>query len=122
MGESMDYNRIIIILIMIFVIILVCGVFIIFNNNASTNNVNNSISNNTSSNINVEKINTEEVSSQSNSNTHLVIAEDGHYYTCDDNGKILEKLGPSKKYYPNDPSAVEYPDAESYYPYKQRQL
>lgn len=123
MGESMDYNKIIIILIMIFVIILVCGVFIIFNNNdAPTNNVNNSISNNTSSNINVEKINTEEVSGQSNSNTHLVIAEDGHYYVCDDNGKILEKLGPSKKYYPNDPSAVEYPDAESYYPYKQRQL
>lgn len=118
----MDYNKIIIILVVIFVIVLVCGVFIIFNNNASTDNVNNSISNNTSSNIDVEKVNTEEVSGQSNSNTHLVMAEDGHYYICDDNGKILEKLGPSKKYYPNDPSAVEYPDAESYYPYKQRQL
>lgn len=121
----MDYNKIILILVVLLVIILACGVFVIFNNNASTNNVNNSLSNNTSSNISVEKVNTEEVSgqsSQSNSNTHLVIAEDGHYYRCDDNGKILEKLGPSKKYYPNDPSAVDYPEAESYYPYKQRQL
>ena len=30
----------------------------------------------------------------------------------DDNGNILENLGPSKKYHPNDPNAVDYPDAE----------
>lgn len=118
----MDYNKIILILAVLLVIVLVGGIFVIFNNNASTVNVNDSIANNTSSSIDVEQITTEEASSQSDSNTHLVIAEDGHYYICDDNGKILEKLGPSKKYYPNDPAAVEYPDAESYYPYKQKAL
>ncbi|MBR6023612.1 MAG: hypothetical protein IK044_01445 [Methanobrevibacter sp.] len=118
----MDYNKIILILAVLLVILLVGGIFVIFNNNASTVNVNDSIANNTSSSIDVEQITTEEASSQSDSNTHLVIAEDGHYYICDDNGKILEKLGPSKKYYPNDPAAVEYPDAESYYPYKQKAL
>lgn len=50
---------------------------------------------------------------QTGSNTHVVIADDGYYALIDDNGNILEDLGPSKKYYPNDPNAVYYPDAES---------
>ena len=117
----MDYNKIIIILVALLLIVIVGGVFFVSSNNAPANNVNNTVVNNTSSNISVEQVNTEEVSSQS-SNTHLVIAQDGHYYICDDNGNILQNLGPSKKYYPNDPSAVDYPDAESYYPYMQNQL
>ena len=30
----------------------------------------------------------------------------------DDNGNILQSLGPSKKYHPNEPGAVDYEDAE----------
>lgn len=123
----MDYDKIIIILVILLVIVIIGGLYIVFSNNTPSNNVNNTTSDNNSSNVTVEKINSEEVSSQSSSgdsgsNIHTVIAEDGIYYKCDDNGNIIEKLGPSKKYYPNDPSAVEYPDAESYYPYMQHQL
>ncbi|WP_407424067.1 Ig-like domain-containing protein [Methanobrevibacter sp.] len=46
------------------------------------------------------------------STTHTIMGEDGYYYTVDDNGKILENLGPSKKYYPNNPKSVDYPNAE----------
>ena len=114
----MDYNKIIIILVVALIIVLASGIFFIFNNNVPADNVNNTTGNNTSSsnvssNITVEKVNTEEVSGQSSSsNTHLIMGEDGYYFICDDNGNILENLGPSKKYYPNNPSAVDYPDAE----------
>ena len=37
------------------------------------------------------------------------MGEDGYYYTVDDNGNILENLGPSSKHYPN---GVYYPNAE----------
>ncbi len=45
----------------------------------------------------------------SSSSTHVIIGEDGYYYRVDDNGNILEHLGPSSQYYPN---GVYYPDAE----------
>ena len=51
-------------------------------------------------------------STDSDSTTHVVMGEDGYYALIDDNGNILEDLGPSKKYHPNDPNAVDYPDAE----------
>ena len=51
-------------------------------------------------------------STDSDSNTHVVMGEDGYYALIDDNGNILDDLGPSKKYHPNDPNAVDYPDAE----------
>ena len=113
----MDYDKIIIILVVVLLIVLASGIFFIFDNNAPADNVNNTTGNNTSlnntsSNITVEKVNSEEVSGQSSSNTHLIMGEDGYYFICDDNGNILENLGPSKKHYPNDPSAVDYPDAE----------
>ena len=118
----MDYNKIIIILVVALIIVLASGIFFIFNNNVPADNVNNTTGNNTSSsnvssNIAVEKVNTEEVSGQSSSNTHLIMGEDGYYFICDDNGNILENLGPSKKHYPNNPSAVDYPDAEPAYNY-----
>ena len=113
----MDYNKIIIILVVILLVVLVSGIFFVLSNNAPADNVNNTkinntSSNNTSPNNTVEQVNTEEVSSQSGSSTHLIMGEDGYYYTCDDNGNILESLGPSKKYHPNIQSAVDYPDAE----------
>lgn len=46
------------------------------------------------------------------SSTHTVMGEDGYYFVVDDDGNILENLGPSKKYYPNNPNSVDYPDAE----------
>jgi len=61
----------------------------------------------------VEATHVSDTSVQSGSNTHIVMGEDGYYARIDDNGNILENLGPSKKYYPNDPNAVDYPDAES---------
>ena len=48
-------------------------------------------------------------SSTQSSSSHLIMGEDGYYYTVDDNGNILENLGPSSKYYPN---GVNYPNAE----------
>lgn len=118
----MDYNKIIIILVVALIIVLASGIFFIYNNNVPADNVNNTTGNNTSSsnvssNISVEKVNTEEFSGQSSSNTHLIMGEDGYYFICDDNGNILENLGPSKKHYPNNPSAVDYPDAEPAYNY-----
>ncbi len=124
----MNYNNIIIILAVLLVIIVAGGIFFVFNNNHSSNNspanANNSVNSNISSESHVEQVNTEDAESQSNtnSNTHLVMGEDGYYYTCDDDGNILESVGPSKKYYPDDPSAVDHPEAESYYPYMQHQL
>ena len=113
----MDYNKIIIILVVVLIIVLASGIFFIFSNNVPADKVNNTTGNNTSSNnvssnVTVEKVNTEEVSGKSSSNTHLIMGEDGYYFICDDNGNILENLGPSKKHYPNNPSAVDYPDAE----------
>ena len=52
------------------------------------------------------------VQNQASSNTHTIMGEDGYYYTVDDNGNILETLGPSQKYYPNNPNSVNYPNAE----------
>ena len=51
--------------------------------------------------------------SSSVSSTHTVMGEDGMYYEVDDSGKIIETLGYSQKYYPNNPNSVNYPDAES---------
>lgn len=51
-------------------------------------------------------------SQSSGSSTHTIIGEDGYYYTVDDNGNILETLGQSSKYYPNNPNSVSYPNAE----------
>ena len=51
-------------------------------------------------------------SQTSGSSTHTIIGEDGYYYTVDDNGNILETLGQSSKYYPNNPNSVNYPNAE----------
>ncbi|WP_407432489.1 hypothetical protein [Methanobrevibacter sp.] len=115
----MKYNNIIIILVVLLAIVVIAGAYFVFNNNNSpADNLKNSVNNTTSSNVSADRINTEEVQSQSSSsNTHVVMGADGHYLTCDDNGNILEDLGPSKKYYPNDPSAVDYPDAESYSKY-----
>lgn len=115
----MKYNNIIIILVLLLLIVVIAGVWFVFNNNnVPADNVNNTINNTTSSSVSADKINTEEVQSQSSrGNTHVVMGEDGHYLTCDDNGNILEDLGPSKKYYPNDPSAVDYPDAEPHSKY-----
>ena len=48
-------------------------------------------------------------SSTQSSSSHLIMGEDGYYYTVDDNGNILENLGPSSKHYPN---GVYYPNAE----------
>ena len=55
-----------------------------------------------------------ETSSQSSggSSTHTIMGEDGYYYVVDDNGNILQNLGPSSKYYPNNPNSVNYPNAE----------
>ena len=50
--------------------------------------------------------------SGTSSSTHTIMGEDGYYYTVDDNGNILANLGPSQKYYSNNPNAVNYPDAE----------
>jgi len=58
-----------------------------------------------------------ESSSQSQSTTHILMGKDGYYARIDDNGNILEDLGPSKKYHPDDPNAVDYPDAEPMWKY-----
>lgn len=52
-------------------------------------------------------------SSGQSSGTHTIMGEDGYYYKVDDNGNILENLGPSQQYYPNNPNSVNYPNAES---------
>lgn len=61
-------------------------------------------------------------STDSDSTTHVVMGEDGYYALIDDNGNILEDLGPSKKYHPNDPNAVDYPDAEPMWNYIDKSL
>ena len=58
----------------------------------------------------------------SSSNTHVVIGEDGYYAIIDDNGNFLQNLGPSKKYYPNDPNAVDYPNAEPAWNYYDKSM
>ena len=54
----------------------------------------------------------EQSSTQSSGGSHTIMGEDGYYYTVDDNGNILENLGQSSTYYPNNPNSVNYPDAE----------
>ena len=53
----------------------------------------------------------------SSSGNHVVIGEDGYYALMDENNNIIKNLGPSKKYYPNDPNAVDYPEAEPMWNY-----
>ena len=48
-------------------------------------------------------------SSSQGSSSHLIMGEDGYYYTVDDNGNILQNLGPSSKHYSN---GVYYSNAE----------
>lgn len=62
--------------------------------------------------IKEEVVEAEPASSSTSSSTHVVMGEDGYYALLDDNGNFIENLGPSKKHYPNDPNAVDYPDAE----------
>lgn len=110
----MDLNNIIVILLVILILIVAGGFFFVFNN--SNFNADKLANNSTNSNVNVEKVNTETVSSSESSSgssgTHTVMGEDGCYYVVDDNGNILQSLGKSKKYNPNDPNSVNYPDAE----------
>ena len=47
--------------------------------------------------------------------THVVMGEDGYYALLDEDGNPLENLGPSKKFYPDNPNAVDYPDAGFWY-------
>ena len=68
--------------------------------------------NNTTQKLKIKEKVVEASVSESNtqsSSSHLIMGEDGYYYTVDDNGNILENLGPSSKYYPN---CVNYPNAE----------
>ena len=60
----------------------------------------------------VQDTSSEQSSAQSSGGSHTIMGEDGYYYTVDDNGNILENLGQSSKYYPNNPNSVNYPDAE----------
>lgn len=53
-----------------------------------------------------------QTSQSSGSSTHTIMGEDGYYYTVDDNGNILGTLGPSERYYPNNPNSVNYPNSE----------
>ena len=43
------------------------------------------------------------------------MGEDGYYALIDGNGNFIKNLGPSKKYYPNVPNAVDYPNAGHWY-------
>lgn len=120
LGEYMNLNKIIIILVAILAIIA-CGLIFTMNSN-ETPAVNATA--NVSQNVTVEKISTEDASSQQSSGSsggrHKIMGEDGYYYIVDDNGNILESLGPSKKHYPNGDrgqSSVEYSDAEPAYKY-----
>lgn len=120
-GVKMDLNKIIIILVAVLAIIA-CG--LIFAMNGHESPAANSTAN-VSQNVTVEKISAEDESPQqssgsSSSSTHKIMGEDGYYYIVDDNGNILESLGPSKKHYPNGDrgqSSVEYSDAEPAYKY-----
>ena len=65
----------------------------------------------------VEATSSEQSSSQSSTQSsgggsHTIMGEDGYYYKVDDSGNILETLGQSSKYYPNNPNSVSYPNAE----------
>lgn len=60
----------------------------------------------------VEATSSEQSSTQSSGGSHIIMGEDGYYYTVDDNGNILENLGQSSKHYPNNPNSVNYPNAE----------
>ena len=125
-GGCLNLNNVIVILLVILILIVAGGIFFAFNNsnfnadkidnNTTNSNAGIMANNSTNSNVNVEKVNTETVSSSESSSgssgTHTVMGEDGCYYVVDDNGNILQSLGKSKKYYPNDPNSVNYPDAE----------
>lgn len=112
----MNYNNMIIALVVILAVVIVAGAALMFN--ASKPAMDNVAPNNTSSSsVDVEQVTTEDVKSQSGGSTHIVMGEDGYYFVVDDNGKILQNLGPSKKYYPNGDNgqpSVDYPDAEPY--------
>ena len=60
----------------------------------------------------VKATSSEQSSTQSSGGSHIIMGEDGYYYTVDDNGNILENLGQSSKHYPNNPNSVNYPNAE----------
>ena len=125
----MNDNKLILILIAIIIaLVLVVGVVLITNDGNSSKNENMIVNNTTnpSSDEVVEQISTDEqvaqISADEKSATHTIMGEDGYYYTVDDDGNILETLGPSQKYYPNgDPttgqSSVYYPNAEPAYKY-----
>lgn len=65
--------------------------------------------------IKEEVVKAEPASSSTTSNTQVVMGEDGYYALIDGNGNFIKNLGPSKKYYPNDPNAVDYPNAGHWY-------
>ena len=65
--------------------------------------------------IKEEVVKAEPASSSTTSNTQVVIGEDGYYALIDGNGNFIKNLGPSKKYYPNVPNAVDYPNAGHWY-------
>lgn len=65
--------------------------------------------------IKEEVVKAEPASSSTTSNTQVVMGEDGYYALIDGNGNFIKNLGPSKKYYPNVPNAVDYPNAGHWY-------
>ena len=65
--------------------------------------------------IKEEVVKAEPASSSTTSNTQVVMGEDGYYALIDENGNFIKNLGPSKKYYPNVPNAVDYPNAGHWY-------
>ena len=73
--------------------------------------------NNTTQKLKIKEkvVKAEPASSSTTSNTQVVMGEDGYYALIDGNGNFIKNLGPSKKYYPNDPNAVDYPNAGHWY-------
>lgn len=65
--------------------------------------------------IKEEVVKAEPASSSTTSNTQVVMGDDGYYALIDGNGNFIKNLGPSKKYYPNVPNAVDYPNAGHWY-------
>ena len=65
--------------------------------------------------IKEEVVKAKPASSSTTSNTQVVMGEDGYYALIDGNGNFIKNLGPSKKYYPNVPNAVDYPNAGHWY-------
>ena len=73
--------------------------------------------NNTTQKLTIKEkvVKAEPASSSTTSNTQVVMGEDGYYALIDGNGNFIKNLGPSKKYYPNVPNAVDYPNAGHWY-------